>query len=98
LAPYNYFATVAGKSPDNALKHLLGHMGIVVIFVVVLGSCALKIDWHKATSRESPSSRLTRISLATSEIQEDTNISFSLDSDGLLFVVNTSAMCIICND
>jgi hypothetical protein len=73
-------------------------MGIVVIFAVVLDSCALKIHWHKAISCDSPSRRLTRISLATSEIQEDTSIFFSFDSNGLPFVINNSATCIICND
>jgi hypothetical protein len=98
LAPYNYFAAVAGEPPDNALKRLLVLMAIIVIFAVVLGSCALKISGHKTTSQESPSSRPTRISLATSEIQEDANIPFTFDSDGLPFVINNSATCIICND
>jgi hypothetical protein len=98
LVPYTYFAAVTGEPPDNALKCLLALMGIIVIFVVVVGSCALKIYPHKATSCDSPSRRPTRISLATLESQEDTNISFSIDSDGLLFIINNSTTCIICNN
>jgi hypothetical protein len=38
------------------------------------------------------------VSLATLEIQEGTDFSFSFDSDGLPFVINISMTCIICND
>jgi hypothetical protein len=97
LAPYNYFAAVAGEPPDNAFSQILAVMGIVMIFSIVLISAALRIYWHAVTSRERPS-RLSRVSLATSEIQEGTSFSFSFDSDGLPFVINNSATCIICND
>jgi hypothetical protein len=72
-------------------------MGIIVIFSGVLISAALRIHRHAVTSSKSPS-RLSTVSLATSKIQEGTNFSFSFDSDGLSFIINNSATCIICND
>jgi hypothetical protein len=72
-------------------------MGIVMIFSSVLFSAALRIHRHAVTSCKSPS-RLSAFSLATSEIQEVTDFSFSFGSDGLPFVINNSTTCIICND
>jgi hypothetical protein len=72
-------------------------MGIIMIFSSVLFSAALHIHRHAVTSCKSPS-RLSAVSLATSGIQEGNNLSFSFDSDGLPFVINNPATCIICND
>jgi hypothetical protein len=96
LAPYNYFAAVAGEPPNNEFCQILAFMGIVMIFSSVLFFAALRIHTHAVTSRKSPS-RLSTVSLATSEIQEGAKFSFSFDSDGLPFVINNSATCIICN-
>jgi hypothetical protein len=96
-APYNYFAAVAGEPPNNAFHQILVFMGIVMIFSSVLFSAALRIQRHAVTSCKI-SSRLSLVSLATSEIQECTDFSFSFDSDGLLFVIDNSAICIICNN
>jgi hypothetical protein len=97
LAPYNYFAAVAGEPPNKSFRQFLALMGIVMIFLGVLFSAALRIHKHVVTSHESPS-RLSTVFLATSEIQEGTNIFFSFDSDGLPFVIDNSPTCIICND
>jgi hypothetical protein len=97
LAPYNYFAGVAGEPPNNAFCQILVFMGIVMIFSRVLLSAALRIHRHAVTSRKIPY-WFSTVSLATSEIQEGTNFSFSFDSDGLPFVINNSVTCIICND
>jgi hypothetical protein len=67
-----------------------------MIFSSVLFSAALHIHMHAVTSCKSPS-RLPMVSLATSEIQEGTDISFSFDSDQLPFVIHNSTTCIICN-
>jgi hypothetical protein len=96
LAPYNYFAAVAGEPPNNAFCQFLAFMGIVMIFSSVLLSVALRIHRYAVTSHGSPT-RLSTVSLATSETQEGTNFSFSFDSGGLPFVINNFATCIICN-
>jgi hypothetical protein len=72
-------------------------MGIGMIFSSVLFSAALIKHMHAVTSRKSPS-RLSTVSLATSEIQEVTNFSFPFDSDGLPFIIDNAATCIICNE
>ncbi len=95
--PYKYFAVVAREPPDNAFCQILAFMGIILIFSSVLFSAALHIHRHAVTSCKILS-RFSPIFLATSEIQEGTNFFFSFDSDGLLFVINNSATCIICND
>ncbi len=55
------------------------------------------IHKHAAFPQDSPT-RFLRVSLATSELQESPNNSFSFDSDGLPFVIDNSVTCIICND
>ena len=57
----------------------------------------MRIHKHAAFPQDSPT-RFSRVSLATSELQESPDNSFSFDSDGLPFVIDNSATCIICND
>ena len=95
--PYNYFADIAGEPPDNAFRRLLAFICISLIFIGTLIQATIRIHMHATTA--SLDNRLASQALfATVDPQEGTNNSFSFDSDGLPFVIDNSATCIICND
>jgi hypothetical protein len=96
-APYNYFANAAKEPSDNVLRSFLELLGILGIFAGVLVVATMRIHKHAAFPQNSPT-RFSRVSLAISELQESPDNSFSFNSDGLPFVIDNSATCIICNN
>ena len=95
--PYQYFVDIAGEPPDNAFRRLLALIGISLIFIGILIQATMRIHMHAVTASQLDKSA-SQASLATVDPQEGTDNSFSFDSDGLPFVIDNSATCIICND
>jgi hypothetical protein len=97
LVPYQYFWELAGEPPDNAFLAILFFLLIVAIYVAVIGIPL----WTLRAQRKNESSKqssLKKVALTSKNAKEGTNISCSFDTYGILFVINNSATCIICND
>ena len=90
-----------GRPHDNAFTCFLAISGIIMLYASVKGYCFYLLQ-HQDGSQLPSSSSVPRHHIAlTSSMdvcQECLDTSQSFDSDGIPFVIDNSATCIICND
>jgi len=93
---YTYFRELAREPPDNALTSLLIFLGIVLINIALVAYGFWAIRRHKQKQPVGAK----RAALASSDLTQqsgDDKTQF-FDTDGIPFVIDNSATCIICND
>jgi hypothetical protein len=95
--PYQYFWELAGEPPDNAFLAILFSLSVMAIYVAVIG-VRLWMLHAQCKNASSKQSSVKKVALTSKNAKEGTNISCSFDTDGIPFVINYSATCIICND
>ena len=104
---YNYFAARRPEPPDNDFLRGLACLLISAIFLLNIFRGFLVLSWRRFRlnfTRKDPSADTTRpeetvpsyVALATSDENNSQTVMF--DSDGISFVIDNSATCIICND
>ena len=99
--PYWFFRRRAGRPPDNAFTRFIAIAGIVLLFASVLGYRLYLLKNQEGTKMASSPTGNTRHVALTSSMdvcKECSDTSHSFDSDGIPFVIDNSATCIICND
>jgi hypothetical protein len=99
--PFSFFRERAGRPPDNAFTRFLAISGIILLYASVIGYCFYLLQHQDGSQLPSSSSVPHHHIALTSSMdvcQECLDTSQSIDSDGIPFVINNSATCIICND
>jgi len=92
-----------GRPHDNAFTCFLAISGIILLYLSVIGYRFYLIQ-HQDSSQLPSSSSVPhhQVALTSSmdvcQDQECSDTSQSFDSDGIPFVIDNSATCIICND
>jgi len=91
---YDYFAEIAGEPPDNAFLWILACIAIVAIHAALVTYGTWRIWWHQ---RNQPTTTPTKhhISLASSGDKGSVDFGQYFDTDGIPFVIDNSATCII---
>ena len=99
--PYWFIRRRAGRPPDNAFTRFIAIAGIVLLFASVLGYHLYLLKNQESTKMAStPTGNTCRVALTSSMdvCKECSDTSHSFDSDGIPFVIDNSATCIIYND
>ena len=101
LEPYSFFRRKADRPPDNAFTHFLAIAGIILLFASVIGYPLYLLQHQEGTHTALlPTANTHHVAITSSMdvCKEFSDTSHSFDSDGIPFVINNSATCIICND
>jgi len=99
--PYWFYCWRAGRPPDNAFTCFIAIAGIVLLFASVLGYHLYLFQNQEGTKMVSlPTGNTHHVALtSTMDVcKECSDTSHSFDSDGIPFVIDNSAACIICNN
>ena len=98
--PYCFLMKCAGKPPDNIFSRAIAFLGIVVIYVAVIGHRFWQFKClQRASFKTSKPSRIFLASLQKSyQAYKDAMSGHSFNTDGIPCVIDNSATCIICND
>ena len=98
--PYCFLMKRAGKPPDNAFSRAIAFLGIVVIYVAVIGCHFWKFKClQRALFKTSkPSCIVLASSQKSYQACKDATPGHSFYTNGIPFVIDNSATCIIYND
>ncbi len=95
--PYCFLMKCAGKPPDNTFSHAIAFLDIVVFYVAVIGYRFWQFKHlQRALFKTSRPSCIFLASLQKShQVCKDAISGLSFDTNGIPFVIDNSATCII---
>jgi len=98
--PYEYLSARLPKPPDCYLAKLLTILLLLGLYNVPLvrGATHLTCLRTRTLLGDCASTVTSCIALATTPRPREGNTSVSFDTDGIPFIIDNSAMCIICNE
>jgi len=99
-APYSFFRKKMVCPPDNASMRFLAIVGIILLYASMIGYHFYLLHRQEGRNPASTSAVPTPHVALTSSMevcQECSDTSQSFGSDGIPFVIDNSATCIICN-
>ena len=98
--PFEYLSARLFKPPDCSLARLLTILPLLSLYSVPLCRGALYLSSVRVRTLLGASAKIvsSRIALTTTPRSRAGNAPVSFDSDGISFIIDNSATCIICNE